>query len=619
MDGRPGDGVHPPAPTRLTPRTRAALAVAVTLVALAPILAVVVQRWGHPYLPVEDQATIDLRVHDVWSFSGNTPLVGPFSRFGWSHPGPLFFYLLAVVSAVLGRASWATLVGAALLQGVAVAWLARLAYVTGGLRRQAAWLTVVTLTYVGVGSVALLLVWNPYVALPFFVLFLLQCWVVSTGEPRRLLGLAFVATFLVQTHVGYLFPVALIGAWALVRMWLSCRRMGRPLWRPVIWAPPIILAAVLWFPPLVLDPLLHPPGNVRALVHYFTRGTDGSSRTGLRAGLGYTAAQFHWLPTWAGGTDPVDPFSGLSTRYAAWWLVLPVSLTGVSWWVARRRDRIDDALLAELLLLLVPITVLAIALVSGTPYLYLFIWCITVGVATVVLPCVLLASPPSPGRVLGTGVTALLVVVVAVGSLASTVRVIDHSGPVSPATGMVASLIGQLHHAGQPSGPVQVRTADSGIIGAESGILDHFSRAGAPVYVDPTAGYKLGYARVRSLDQVDSVWFVVEESQVFSLLSADPGAQVLAVSHPLPAPQQAELISLQRSLAATLTAEGRPDLIPQLRNPFADYVLGPELHLPPEQLRQLTALNVEVNAHQCLCGVIAFAPDRVPAELPPNG
>jgi hypothetical protein len=442
---------------------------------------------------------------------------------------------------------------------------------------------------------------------------------VSTGEPRRLLGLAFVATFLVQTHVGYLFPVALVGGWALVRMWLSCRRIGRPLARPAIWIPPIALAAVLWFPPLVLDPFLQPPGNVRALVHYFTSGTNGSSRTGLHAALGYTAAQFHWLPTWAGGTDPVDPFSGLSTRYAAWWLIVPVSLTGASWWVARRRQRVDDALLAELLLLLIPVTVLAIALVSGTPYLYLFIWCITVGVATVVLPCVLLAPTGSPGRALNTGVTGLLVLVVAIGSLATSLRVIDHDGPVSAATGMVASLIGQLHRGGQPTGPVQIRTADSGIIGVESGIVDHLSRAGAPVYVDPTAGYKLGYARVRTLDQVDSVWFVVEESQVFSLLSAVPGAHVLAVSHPLPPREQAELIGLQRSLGATLAAEGRADLIPQLRNPFADYVLGPELHLPPDELRQLTAFNVEVNAHQCLCGVIAFAPDQVPTQLPPNG
>jgi hypothetical protein len=422
----------------------------------------------------------------------------------------------------------------------------------------------------------------------------------------------------VQTHVGYAVPVVVVGGWALVRMWMSCRRTGQPLWRPAVIVPPIVLAAVLWFPPLVLDPLLHPPGNVRALLHYLTGGSGGTSRTGLRAAVGYAAAQYHWLAKWAGGTDPVDPFSGLTGRYSSWWLAVPVFLDGAAWWVSRRRRRVDDAVLAELLLLLLPVTVLAIALVSGTPYQYLFLWCVVVGVATVVLPCVLLV-PPMPSRpVVGTGVTVVLALVVGAGSLATTWSVIDDAGPVSPATGTVASLLGQLERAGEPTGPVQVRSADTGIVGAAAGIVDQLSRTGSPLFVDPTLGYVFGYARVRDTDQVDSVWFVSEESQVFSLLSALPGARVLAVSHPLPPHEQEELIDLQRSLAAVLSAEGRSDLIPQLRNPFADFVLGPGLHLPEAQLQRLTALNVRVDAHQCLCGVVAFAPDRVPIQLPPG-
>ena len=119
-------------------------------------------------------------------------------------------------------------------------------------------------------------------------------------------------------------------------------------------------------------------------------------------------------------------------------------LDGAAWWVSRRRRRVDDAVLAELLLLLLPVTVVAIALVSGTPYQYLFLWCVVVGVATVVLPCVLLV-PPMPSRpVVGTGVTVLLALVVGAGSLATTRSVIDGAGPVSPATGTVASLLGQF-------------------------------------------------------------------------------------------------------------------------------------------------------------------------------
>jgi hypothetical protein len=62
-------------------------------------------------------------------------------------------------------------------------------------------------------------VWNPSVALPFFALFLLQCWLVSTGRLQQLLGLAFVATFLVQTHVGYVIPVGLLSVWLTSLKW----------------------------------------------------------------------------------------------------------------------------------------------------------------------------------------------------------------------------------------------------------------------------------------------------------------------------------------------------------------------------------------------------------------
>jgi hypothetical protein len=106
---------------------------------LAAVVVLVLQRSGRPYLPVQDQAVLDMRVRDVWTFSANTPLSGPYSRFGWDHPGPLMYYALALFSGIMGEAPWATMVGNALVQAAAIAWLCRLAYKTGGLRRELAW------------------------------------------------------------------------------------------------------------------------------------------------------------------------------------------------------------------------------------------------------------------------------------------------------------------------------------------------------------------------------------------------------------------------------------------------------------------------------------------------
>ena len=65
-----------------------------------------------------DHAAIELRVRVVGGT--DTPLVGPYSRFGWSHPGPFLFDLLALPYRGLGREGTGLLSGAAVVNAVAV-------------------------------------------------------------------------------------------------------------------------------------------------------------------------------------------------------------------------------------------------------------------------------------------------------------------------------------------------------------------------------------------------------------------------------------------------------------------------------------------------------------------
>jgi hypothetical protein len=117
------------------------LAIAFTLLVVAPVLAVVITRTGRSYLATSDLGVIDLRIRDIWN--GYIPLVGPYSRFGWSHPGPALFLLLAIPNGIFGHAPWTTQVGGALLQGIAVCWLASLAWRRGGLALVVATMTAV--------------------------------------------------------------------------------------------------------------------------------------------------------------------------------------------------------------------------------------------------------------------------------------------------------------------------------------------------------------------------------------------------------------------------------------------------------------------------------------------
>ena len=78
---------------RISAHWRTAMALVMTLIALTPILIAIIQRWGVHYVPVADQSVLDLRIRDATHFGPNFPLSGPYSRFGWDHPGPLIYYL----------------------------------------------------------------------------------------------------------------------------------------------------------------------------------------------------------------------------------------------------------------------------------------------------------------------------------------------------------------------------------------------------------------------------------------------------------------------------------------------------------------------------------------------
>ncbi len=616
----PPTGRSGPAHRARRPRVRPepAAAVALALVALLPIITVLIQRWGRVYVPVGDQATLDLRIRDVWSFSTDTPLTGPWSRFGWNHPGPTMYYLQALFSGVARQRAWASLVGSVLLQGLAVAWIARLSWRSGGLRWMVPWLAVVTLSYWATGPWILQQLWNPYLPFPFFTLLLLQAWLVGSGQGRRLVGLAFVGSFLVQTHVGYALPVVAVCAWALVRLLVGEHRAGRSMRRWPLWRAPLIVLAVVWFVPLVIDTVVHWPGNtVRVIQFYLGLGpTPHLPLLGIHRALGYLATEFRWWPPWLGGPDPANRFTSLTAPSSVAYLVVPVVLLGAGWGLARGRKRADLVALTEVLAVAVAAGVLALTVLTGPAYPYLFFWRIPIGAATVVLGAVVLVETLPRwrnGATVALGCVLAAVTVVASVSFTRTVAAAD--GPVAPMEPVAAAIINQLHREGQPRGPVLLRIYGTALGGLHAALFDQLERQGAPVYVDNGLGYQFGYDRTAGPSKVTSVWYVIEESELYSLVSRIPGARILALSHPLPARQQAELVALQRTLADRLTAEGRAELVGALGSDYVTVALAGVPGIAPADLARLKVLNQQVVRHNCLCSVIAFPPNRIPSLL----
>lgn len=231
-----------------------------------------------------DHAALDLRTLDATELHGS---LGPYSRFGFSHPGPALFYLLAPVMLVTGRAPWALHLGVQLVMAVSAAAMIVVVGHRAG-RLAAAASASALLVYVAILRLSVLKVpWNPLVIILPVALMLVAT--AAVRGPGVVLGLVILTgTFIVQTNVSSgLMVVACTAMAVAMALWgvrgrrSSSRLAGAPLPRAV-GAALVITAGLLWIPP-VAQQFSGEPGNAREIARFF--GSDSGPRptTGLEA------------------------------------------------------------------------------------------------------------------------------------------------------------------------------------------------------------------------------------------------------------------------------------------------------------------------------------------------
>lgn len=594
------------------------LRVVALVVVLAPVVAVLVTRVGRSYFPVQDRASIDLWARDV--FTGDTPLVGAYSR-GFNHPGPAYLYALAPLSKLTGGAPWATLVGAALVQGAGVVLLAWASFRRAGTAFMLLVLGALGVAYLGLDDLGQFTnAWNPYAAIPFFVLFLVLVWAVATGNRWSVVGALAAGTFVVQCHVGYAPVVLVASAWAGVLVVVQHRRGpdGAPRWSKVLGCSAAVLA-LLWLPPVVQE-LRDRPGNLSALWSFFRNGGDA---IGLRAGAGLLATEFRVLPPWFGGTETYGYSTHNALPSSVAWLLVPTTLLVLGWLAARRSRRHTDQRLVELAALMCVTGTLALSRLTIEPLPYAFYWRVLLATFTVAacgwsiaraLPS---AWAPWPRRA---GLAAAFVAI-GWGFGAQTVDVLEHTSHLSDIELASADAYAQVRAPGLPTGPVLVRALGNTFGGFDQGLIDALDRDGVPVRVDRRYGYHFGDQRAADPSDVAEVWYVSEEGRYTTLLPELPGARLVAASSPLSRADERELRELQGTAADAFRAAGHDDLVDALDNRFFDLLVQRELPdgvpgLTNAQVRRITELNRAVGATKsCRCVIVAFPADQDP-DLP---
>ena len=226
-------------------------------------LAIVVARSGRPVTPVSDTAVIES--YTLYASRAQL-LVGPYSRFGWHHPGPLYFYLLTPVYALAGQSTPGLSAGALLIN------VASIVVLVWALARAArGWLTVavaasLTVFVWRVGPV-LASPWNPHVVvLPLTALAVVAAAVASGDVGLLPLGVAL-ASFVMQTHIGVVPTTLAVSAVLALGVWQATREATDRRRRLVIAAAAV--AAVLWAMPLA-EQISSAPGNMTAIWRFFS-------------------------------------------------------------------------------------------------------------------------------------------------------------------------------------------------------------------------------------------------------------------------------------------------------------------------------------------------------------
>jgi hypothetical protein len=409
------------------------LGTVVALLALPYIVLVIRAALGPHIFVSGDFAILDLATRRAARWQ---QLLGPYDRYGWNHPGPAYFYLLAGVGRVT-RLSGGQLqaVTASLISGASVVGTGYVLCREYGRRCRWPAVAASALGAAALGPTITFGTWNPYIVVwPLILAGVLLTSVSSTSTGLRLgLGLLLL-TFCVQTDIGTA-PLAVV--WMLVGLALTLRaRLSRgeattqspsPT-RYLVMAGLVLVVVAAWLP-VVVQQVRNHPGNATLVVRFFT---SQHQTAGLRTG---TVLAGNALAQSLGIHGRQLPSSRLPGEVFLGIFAVAVIVLGV---LNVKGPPAQATRLAIMGLVGVAVGVAAGADVVGLPFAYLMEWAVAPGV--LIVACALMTLPSLRGghRVAGASAIAALgasVYLVAQALLSSAVLQSDTAASAAVAIG----------------------------------------------------------------------------------------------------------------------------------------------------------------------------------------
>ncbi len=538
------------------------------VVCVVPVLMTGIDGFGRTWHPAGDWSVLELRTRDVGSSA--TPLVGPYSRFGWNHPGPLLFWVLAVPYRLLGQSSSSMLLSAALVNVAAIVGLAVFAWRRGRLALVAATLTGTALLCTHLGPSFLRDPWNPSItALPFAFVMILA-WSAWEGDGPALPLLAFGGSFLVQSHVG--FAALIVVLWAIGGVGFVRRRAD---WRRALGWTGVVLA-VCWLPVLV-DQIVG-TGNLGGLARYFYGGA-AEPPAGWSKAAGVVAKELGGLAPWLGGDERGSSFNGGLVTTTAGTVLVPVLAFAGALAIAVRRQARSAVRLQILVLAATATGFVSVARITGPVFAYLVRWLWVLALfwwlsifwslwsALFSDARVELTRPRSAVvRVGATVVLVLLALLIVTRTSVRTASGIDRIGTPDGEWYVTLDVISDDVVAGAPSdGPVLVRAVGSNNGSIADAVRLQLDRHGIPVVVEDDQRNKYGEIRLARHDPPVAVMTVATGATLTGPLGESYGTPI-ASWDPLAPDERQFANTLEDELADELSLIGRNDLVTALRS-----------------------------------------------------
>jgi hypothetical protein len=257
---------------------------ALVAVVIAPIAVAVIRALHDQWFPIGDSALLYLRARDV--LTSHHPLLGSWTSASLSvgenmnNPGAMYDDLIAPTSRLLPFSS-AAAIGVGLLNAVVVVGIAGASRAIGGWAMQR-WmlLAAAALTWI-MGSELLIDIWQAHALLLPFLLYLVLMIGLAMAQARWLPWAAAVASLLVQTHISYVYVLAVATSAALLIAALTHRPVPWRRWRTALRSRTaivtLVVVALCWAQPLWEQLFGAGKGNLARLL---TNASGGAVKLG---------------------------------------------------------------------------------------------------------------------------------------------------------------------------------------------------------------------------------------------------------------------------------------------------------------------------------------------------